>query len=151
MQGHSDLTALAQPQGGAGGNALLINILMIAAIFAFFYFVFIRPQRKRMQETAKMQNSLVPGSTVMTTAGMFATVAAITDDRIVLEIAPGVEAEFVKQSIAQVVSEPEGLSADHLSPEDFADEDDDTDTTDRADGETTGSGGEPDGRDSDKK
>ena len=39
----------------------------------------------------------------MTTTGMFATVIAVEDDAVVLEIAPGVEARFVSQAIGQVI------------------------------------------------
>jgi preprotein translocase subunit YajC len=52
-----------------------------------------------------MQKNLEPGTRVMTTSGMFAHVVEVTDDGVVLEIAPGVEAEFVQQAIMKVVEE----------------------------------------------
>ncbi|MGC5013057.1 preprotein translocase subunit YajC [Streptosporangium sp. DT93] len=76
---------------------------MIALMVVVFYFLLIRPQRKRQQEQAKMQNSLTPGTGVMTTTGLFATVVAIDADDVILEIAPGVETRWVKAAIGRVL------------------------------------------------
>ncbi|MFC6084814.1 preprotein translocase subunit YajC [Sphaerisporangium aureirubrum] len=78
-----------------------------------FYFLLIRPQRKRQQEQVQMQNSLVPGSRVMTTTGLFATVVAVQDDDVVLEVAPGVETRWVKGSIGRVVTPVEEETVDN--------------------------------------
>ncbi|WP_373868727.1 preprotein translocase subunit YajC [Microbispora amethystogenes] len=69
-----------------------------------FYFLLIRPQRKRQQEQVQMQNSLTPGVRVMTTTGLFATVVALEDDDVVLELAPGVETRWVKGAIGRVLT-----------------------------------------------
>ncbi|MFI6512803.1 preprotein translocase subunit YajC [Streptosporangium sp. NPDC050855] len=76
---------------------------MIALMVVVFYFLLIRPQRKRQQEQAKMQNSLTPGTGVMTTTGLFGTVVAIDADDVILEIAPGVETRWVKAAIGRVL------------------------------------------------
>ncbi|MEV8638399.1 preprotein translocase subunit YajC [Streptosporangium sp. NPDC051023] len=86
---------------------------MIALMVVVFYFLLIRPQRKRQQEQAQMQNSLAPGTRIMTTTGLFATVTAIDADDVILEIAPGVETRWVKAAIGRV-----------LTPVDDADDDD---------------------------
>ncbi|WP_344903649.1 preprotein translocase subunit YajC [Streptosporangium longisporum] len=79
------------------------SLIMIALMVVVFYFLLIRPQRKRQQEQAKMQNSLTPGTGVMTTTGLFATVVAIDADDVILEIAPGVETRWVKAAIGRVL------------------------------------------------
>ncbi|MQA93299.1 MAG: preprotein translocase subunit YajC [Streptosporangiales bacterium] len=96
---------LAQPSGG-GGSAL-IQFLPLIAIVALFYFMMIRPQRRRQQKMAEMQRNLMPGNEVMTNTGMFATVIDIDDDGVTLEISPGVNVRMLKQSIGQVVNQPE--------------------------------------------
>ena len=53
---------------GLGSFVPLILLVVV------FYFLLIRPQRKRQQEQAQMQSNLVPGTRVMTTTGLFATV-----------------------------------------------------------------------------
>lgn len=94
-----------------GGN--YSSLIMIALMVVVFYFLLIRPQRKRQQEQAQMQNSLAPGTRIMTTTGLFATVTAIDADDVILEIAPGVETRWVKAAIGRV-----------LTPVDDADDDD---------------------------
>jgi preprotein translocase subunit YajC len=83
---------------GLGSFVPLILLVVV------FYFLLIRPQRKRQQEQAQMQRSLLPGTRVMTTTGLFATVSAIEDDDVILEIAPGVETRWVKASIGRVLT-----------------------------------------------
>ncbi|MFC4533448.1 preprotein translocase subunit YajC [Sphaerisporangium dianthi] len=78
-----------------------------------FYFLLIRPQRKRQQEQAQMQNNVTPGTRVMTTTGLFATVIAVEDDDVVLEIAPGVETRWVKASIGRVLVPVEEETVDN--------------------------------------
>ncbi|MEU8270869.1 preprotein translocase subunit YajC [Sphaerisporangium sp. NPDC049002] len=78
-----------------------------------FYFLLIRPQRKRQQEQAQMQSSLTPGTSVMTTTGLFATVSAIQDDDVILEIAPGIETRWTKAAIGRVLTPVEEETVDN--------------------------------------
>jgi len=102
VQGHTHILA-ANSSGGSSALTLLFPVVIIAA----FYFLLIRPQRNRQREQQKMQKSIEPGARILTTSGMYATVVEITDDGLVLEIAPGVEAEFVSQAVMRVVEEEE--------------------------------------------
>jgi preprotein translocase subunit YajC len=91
----------AQQQGGEGGLLSLLPMLVIFGLI--FYFFIIRPQRTRQRKMLEMQNSLVPGQRVMTVAGLYATVSAIEEDAVVLEIAPGVESRYTKQAVSQIL------------------------------------------------
>ncbi|TQS19147.1 preprotein translocase subunit YajC [Microbispora hainanensis] len=86
------------------GNNPLGTFLPLILLVVVFYFLLIRPQRKRQQEQVQMQNSLTPGARVMTTTGLFATVVALQDDDVVLEIAPGVETRWAKAAIGRVIT-----------------------------------------------
>ncbi|MEU1719100.1 preprotein translocase subunit YajC [Actinomadura sp. ATCC 39365] len=79
------------------------SILPLILLVVVFYFLLIRPQRKRQQEAQQMQNSLTPGARVMTTTGLFATVVAVDNEDVVLEVAPGIETRWVKAAIGRVV------------------------------------------------
>ncbi|MCO5996863.1 preprotein translocase subunit YajC [Actinoallomurus rhizosphaericola] len=105
MQGNTTITALTHVVAAKSGGNPLMSLLPLILIVVVFYFLLIRPQRRRQQQQAQLQNQLVPGQRVMTTAGMLATVVAVEDDALVLEIAPGVEARFVKQAIGQVLDD----------------------------------------------
>ncbi len=82
----------------------LTSILPLILLVVVFYFLLIRPQRKRQQEAVKMQNSLTPGTRVMTTTGLFATVVAVDNEDVILEVAPGIETRWVKAAIGRVVT-----------------------------------------------
>lgn len=117
MQGNTELTALTQL--AAEKSNPLVTLLPIIVIGLVFYFLLFRPQRRRQQQAAEMQRQVQPGQRVMTTAGMIATVVALEDNEVVLEIAPGVEARFVRQAIGQVLPDDE----DDEDIEDEVDED----------------------------
>jgi len=108
-------------EASKGGSSSLVTLLPIAALIAGFYFLLIRPQKNKQRKQAELQNQVEPGQRVMTTAGMFATVVEIDDDGVVLEIAPGVEARFVRQAIGQVL--PDDIDDEYLEDEDVEDED----------------------------
>jgi preprotein translocase subunit YajC len=88
------------------------SILPLILLVVVFYFLLIRPQRKRQQEAIQMQNSLTPGTRVMTTTGLFATVVAVDNEDVVLEIAPGIETRWVKAAIGRVVTPGDAPASD---------------------------------------
>ena len=67
---------------------MLLPILMFAALGAMMFYG-MRKQKRVAAATREMQDSLVPGARVMTTSGLHATITAVADDTIELEIAPG--------------------------------------------------------------
>lgn len=93
-------TWAAQSSGGGGS---LWTLLLPVLLLALFYFVAIRPQRRRQREQQEMQGRVQPGQQIVTTTGMYATVVAIENDAVVLEVAPGVHSRFVKQVIGRVI------------------------------------------------
>jgi preprotein translocase subunit YajC len=117
VQGNTTLTALTHVVAAKGGSNPLMSLLPLILIVVVFYFLLIRPQRKRQQQQVQLQRQLVPGQRVMTTAGMLATVAAVEDDALVLEIAPGVEARFVKQAVSQVLDDSSDEDEDEETEE----------------------------------
>lgn len=88
----------------AGGSNPLLTFAPFIVLIAVFYFLLIRPQRNRQKQMQSMQSSLIPGQQVLTTSAMYATVVAVDDDAVVLEIAPGVESRFNRAAIAQVLT-----------------------------------------------
>ncbi len=101
-------------------QTLILIVLMVVA----FYFLILRPQKKRQQAVNKTQSELGPGVRVMLTSGIFATVVAVGDRQIVVEISPGVELTILKQAIARTVTDADEDIV-------FDDEDDDLDELDQ--------------------
>ncbi len=95
---------------------LFLPFLLIMGGFVYFSS---RRQRRAMQATIDLHESLQPGDRVHTTSGLEATIVAITDDTVDLEIAPGVVTTWMKLAVR-----------DKILPEDDADLDDDADVDD---------------------
>ena len=85
------------------GSSLTFPILIVL-VFVGFYFLMIRPQRRRQQAVRQQQQTVNPGARVRTTAGMYATVTAVDGDDVVLEVAPGVEVRYLKRAIMEVIA-----------------------------------------------
>ncbi|MDX6740306.1 preprotein translocase subunit YajC [Actinocorallia sp. A-T 12471] len=92
----------AQEQGSP--LSMLVPLILIAVAF---YFFLIRPQKKRQEEQNKMQKSLVPGSRVVTSSGIYGTVLDTDEGDILLEIADGVEVRIMAQAVMRVVEDVE--------------------------------------------
>ncbi len=84
----------------------LLSLLPLIIIMGAFMFFASRRQRKAMQATIDLHESLRVGDRVHTTSGLQATIAGITDDHVDLEIAPGVVTRWMKLAIRDRV-EPE--------------------------------------------
>lgn len=78
--------------------------LLIALMVASFYFLIIRPNRKRQAEQAKLTESMQPGSRVMLNSGIYGTVMAVGDKQVSVELAPGVQVLVLKQAVLQVIT-----------------------------------------------
>ncbi len=76
-------------------------LLLIVAMGAIFYFLMIRPQQKRMKAQQTVISELTPGTRVLLTSGVFATVRHLGERQAIVELAPGVEVTLVKGNIAR--------------------------------------------------
>ena len=74
----------------ASGGGSFTPLLLIVLLFGVMYFMMIRPQQKRRREAQAMQSSLGPGDEIVTIGGLHATVVAVEDDVVTVEIAPDV-------------------------------------------------------------
>ena len=82
-----------------GGNAGVMNIVMIVALIAIFYFFMIRPQQKKQKEIKKFRDGLNVGDRVITAGGIYGKIRGVKDTTIVLEIAEGVRITIDKGSV----------------------------------------------------
>jgi preprotein translocase subunit YajC len=98
------------------------TLALVALMAAAFYFLIIRPQRKRQQAVQKTMSELEPGARVMLGSGLFGTVLSVGEKQIVLEISPGAQLTVLKQAIARVVTDAD---EDLDEPDDEDDEPED--------------------------
>lgn len=103
--------------------AELTFFLPLLIILGAFMFFASRRQRKAMQATIDLHESLQIGDRVHTTSGLEGTITAVGDDSVDLEIAPGVVTTWMKMAIRDKI-EP----ADEYDDTDVDDSDDVTET-----------------------
>lgn len=82
--------------------------LIILAVPLVLLWLMVSRGRKQQRELMAQQDSVTPGTEVMTTSGMYAEVIEVEGEVVVLEIAPGVRTRWTKRAIGQVVSTPAG-------------------------------------------
>ncbi len=87
---------------------MIISIVYMVALFAIFYFLFIRPQRKKEKQLEELRSSLEVGQMVTTIGGMLATIAKVEEEFVVLEVGPNrTKMPFKKWAIASVEEKKE--------------------------------------------
>lgn len=89
---------------GAQGSGFGSTIIMIVLLFAMFYFLLIRPQKKRDAEAKKMMEALKKGDKIITIGGIKGTVAAVTDKTVFVRVDDNTKIEFTKTAISQVLN-----------------------------------------------
>ena len=94
---------------------ILVQILPLVLIFVVFYFLLIRPQRKKDKEVKNMLANLKVGDRITTIGGFYATIAAIKDDVITISFGP----ESTKAMIARWVT-PERTALSVVRPREEA-------------------------------
>lgn len=97
-------TTVANAQDAAAQQGSMTStLIMLAVMGLFFYFMIIRPNKKRQTEHQNLMNELKKGSEVITSAGIIGKVAEVSDGYISVEIANNVVIKLQRQSIISMV------------------------------------------------
>jgi preprotein translocase subunit YajC len=76
-------------------------------ILGALWFLFVLPSRRRQRSHAEMQDSVDVGDEVITAGGLHAVVRETGDDRLQVEIAPGVVVTLDRRAVAAVARDVE--------------------------------------------
>jgi preprotein translocase subunit YajC len=93
----------------------LANLIFLGFLIVIFYFMLIRPQKRRVQQHKNLISSIGVGDEIVTIGGIYGRVVRMGDDDIDLEISPGTTIRIVKSAIARRVTEDideEGATAE---------------------------------------
>lgn len=93
--------AQAAAQPAAGGE--MFQIVFLVGLFALFYFIAIRPQRKRQKEHTEMVSALEKGNEVITSSGILGKITRLEENFVVLQVADNVELKFQRSYINAVL------------------------------------------------
>jgi preprotein translocase subunit YajC len=102
-------------------NQQMVVFLPLLIVLGAFMFFASRRQKRAMQATIDLHESLRVGDRVNTTSGLQGTIKRITDDTVDLEIAAGVVTTWMKLAIRDRI-EPEVLDTEAQEADDLADD-----------------------------
>ncbi|MFV1980981.1 MAG: preprotein translocase subunit YajC [Rhodothermia bacterium] len=84
----------------AGDGNPLTPFLFMAAIFAVFYFLLIRPQKKKESDRKKMINELKKGDNIVTVGGLYGKVVSVDDASVLAQVDEGTKVRIDKTAIS---------------------------------------------------
>ncbi|MEE4144416.1 MAG: preprotein translocase subunit YajC [Halieaceae bacterium] len=95
---HAQEAGAAPPAGGE-----MFQILFLVGLFVLFYFIAIRPQRKRQKEHQQMVSALAKGDEVVTSSGILGKVTSLDDNYMVLNVANNVDMKFQRVHVHAIL------------------------------------------------
>lgn len=98
--GINALATAGEPTVG-GGEGMFLNILFLVLMVGVFYFILIRPQKKKEKKTKEMIAALKVSDTLTTIGGIKGKVVKIKEDEVVIEtgsIGNPAEKSFIRMS-----------------------------------------------------
>lgn len=95
----SSTNAFAQA-AAAPAQSPLMQFLPLVVVFVIFYFLMIRPQKKKYEQEQALLEKLAKGDEIYTKSGLIGTVHGITDTVVTVEVSEGVRFKVLKSQIA---------------------------------------------------
>jgi preprotein translocase subunit YajC len=92
----------------SGGLDLIRFILLFGPLFLIWYFLVIRPQSKQRARTRELLENLKTGDRVVTTGGIYGTIAGFRDTVVQLQVAKDVKIEVARSAIAGLQPDADG-------------------------------------------
>lgn len=83
-----------------GSGQALVGLLPFLLIFVVFYFLLIVPQQRQRRKTQEMLSNLKSGDRVVTTGGLYGTVAGFRDSVVQLQVTSQVRVDVARTAIA---------------------------------------------------
>jgi preprotein translocase subunit YajC len=98
----SSTSAFAQVAGAPAAPAQnpLMQFLPLVVVFVIFYFLMIRPQKKKYDQEQALLKELSKGDEVYTKSGLIGTIYGMTDTVVTLEVSEGLRLKVLKGQIA---------------------------------------------------
>lgn len=72
-------------QTGSSQGSMLVSFLPFIILIAAFYFILIKPQKKKEKETRNMLNSLTVGDEIVTIGGVHGKVVKVKEETVTIE------------------------------------------------------------------
>lgn len=97
-------SAIAQDAAKQASPNPLMSIAPFIVIFVIFYFLMIRPQKRKMQEERSMIGALSKGDEIFTKSGIIGKITGLTEKIVTLEVSDGVRFKMIRTEIGGLAS-----------------------------------------------
>jgi preprotein translocase subunit YajC len=101
---------LAQGAPTGGGNPLMDMLPMIVIFMGIFYFMIIRPQKRKDQEHKDMLSKASKGQKVIFGGGMIGMISGVKEKTFTIKLADNVKIEVLKSSVSKILDKGDPLS-----------------------------------------
>ena len=91
----------------AATGSMWPTLIMFGAVILIFYFLIIRPQKKRDKEAKDMLAAIKKGDKIVTIGGIRGTVAIVKESTIIVKVDDNTRIEFSKSAISAVLNKKE--------------------------------------------
>ncbi|HYE86216.1 MAG TPA: preprotein translocase subunit YajC [Vicinamibacterales bacterium] len=83
-----------------------VQLIPFALVLAIFYFVILLPMKKRQKKVQEFLAALKVGDKVVTSGGLFGSIAKLGEDAVSLQIAPNVRVDISRAAIVGYQGQP---------------------------------------------
>ena len=88
-------------------GSMWTTLITFGLIILIFYFLIIRPQKKRDKEARDMLAAMKKGDKIVTIGGIRGTVAVVKDNTVIVKVDDNTRIEFSKNAISQILNKKE--------------------------------------------
>ena len=82
-------------------------LLLLILLFVIAWVVLILPKQRELKRHNALVASLEVGDEVMTGSGFYGTLTEVTDDTVLVQLAPGIEVKLARRAVAAKVVAPD--------------------------------------------
>lgn len=109
------LMAAPAANGASQTGSMMTTFITFGLIILVFYFLIIRPQKKKEKEAKAMINAIQKGDKIVTIGGIRGTVVAVKEDVVTVKVDDNAKIDFSKGAISSVISKKGSKSSEPSS------------------------------------
>lgn len=91
-----------------------MDLILFPLLMVGMYVLLVRPQQRRLKAQRTLLATIAAGDRVVTAGGLIGTIRVLTDERVTLEVAPGVELQVLRAAISRTI---DPVTTEVLDPE----------------------------------
>ena len=94
----------ADASASTGSGSMMTSFITFGMVIVIFYFMIIRPQKKRDKEAKAMLAAMKKGDRVVTIGGIHGTIVTVKDNTVVVKVDDSARIEFSRNAISTVTA-----------------------------------------------